>query len=772
MPGILVGKRFTLQFRRRLGAWLASAASTGLLACPTMGLAQSVPTVSRAVVQGLPSAESQRLNAALARIARDPRDFAALIDAGDAANAMGDPEAAAGFYKRADGIVPNNARIKAGMARALVLQGKPTEAIPLFAAAEAGGAAGDVTSDRGLAYDLVGDPVTAQRYYRAALARRDEDEVRRRLGISLAITGDAAGSDAMLMPLLRKQDKPAWRAHAFALAIAGKTKDAVATVNAILPVPLAQSVTPYLRYMPRLTRAQQAAAVNLGQFPRASEIGRDDPLIAAYAPAVAHVASADAGLIPRGKPLGGGRSRSAATDPMAAAPLSGSERRARDKAARLAQAEAVRAARVAPPEPQPAIDRDGDGELPALGTSAPMAPAGALAGVATRTPTLAGRPSLASATPSSARPAYTSASPSARVAATPQAPMTRTIEATSTPTAQMASARSAGPAVVHTGSIALPSLASAGTTPRPSSPATSAAAPPSAMIARTPSSTAAAGPTPNTASPVRNAAPGFDLANLGASNEPPTTPPITPAPPALAASPAAAPQATATAAPSLEQAFADLGAPSRAPAPIAGAVDVMAIEPAKPAPPPEPVKDEPAPTPPTKVETARFAAGKGSRVKGTAQPAELDTAPSGKKKAAKGTKLAEADADMGVDDEKLTGSKKGDPKKTDKKSDAKKADAKKPPSHPSRIWVQVGVGRDPAAIAYDWRKFVKDSPALFKGRQPYVSDMGRTNRVLAGPFETQKAASELLAKLKKADVGSAFIWTSPAGQVVDPLSVK
>ena len=87
-------------------------------------------------------------------------------------------------------------------------------------------------------------------------------------------------------------------------------------------------------------------------------------------------------------------------------------------------------------------------------------------------------------------------------------------------------------------------------------------------------------------------------------------------------------------------------------------------------------------------------------------------------------------------------------------------------------WVQIGVGRDTSAIAFDWRKFVKQAPALFKGRTAYISDMGRTNRILAGPFESQKAASTFLAAAKKADFGSAFIWTSPAGQVVDPISAK
>lgn len=732
MPRIgadLGGKWVIVQFRRRLGAWLASAASVSLLACPYLaqaqGRRQSAPIVSRPVVQALPSGDSRRLSAALARIARDPRDFSALIDAGDAANAMGDPEAAVGFYKRADGISPNNARAKAGLARALVLQGKPTEAIPLFAVAEAGGATADVTSDRGLAYDLVGDPLTAQRYYQTALASRDDDEVRRRLGISLAITGDAAGSDAMLMPLLRKQDKPAWRAHAFALAIEGKTKEAVDTVNAILPPTLAQSVTPYLRYMPRLTRAQQAAAGNLGKFPRASEIGRDDPAIAAYAPtATTRVASADARLIPRGTALGSNsRSRTdAASAGVSVAPLSGSERRARDRAARLARAEAVAAARVAPPDPIPTIGRDDGGELPAVGTRAPMAPAATMA--AAPTP---GATSLATRSTSTPGPRETTAPTGDAIVA----------------------AQSAGPAVVRTGSLTLPSVATA-------QPAATRAAAPSVANA-SPAVPRIVLPQTLPASPAPRS---FDLAALENSTRPAAASvPASPAPAASSASVAAQAVAAvqpATGAVSLEQAFADLGSPSRAPAPIAGAVDVRAIEPPPPAPVVESAKAEPA-KPEASKSAARVETGKALATKGeSTRTAEQDTTTAaGKKKSAtsKDGKLAEA---------KLADTKG---------SDAKKADIKKP-SHPSRIWVQLGVGRDKAAIGYDWRKFAKDNPALFKGRQPYTSDMGRTNRILAGPFETQKAAVDLLAKLKKTDIDSAFVWTSPAGQVVDPLTVK
>jgi tetratricopeptide (TPR) repeat protein len=745
-----------VQIRRRLGAWLAGVGSVGLMAVPSVAEAQSSTVVSRPVVQALPNANSQRLNGALARIARDPRDYSALIDAGDAANALGDAEAAAGFYKRADGIAPNNPRVKAGMARALVLQGKPTEAIPLFASAEAGGAADDVTSDRGLAYDLVGDTATAQRYYQAALARRDDDEVRRRLGISMAIAGDVAGSDAMLMPLLRKQDKPAWRAHAFALAIAGKTKEAVETVNAILPAPLAQSVTPYLRYMPRLTRPQQAAAVNLGKFPRASEIGRDDPVIAAYAASKTRLASADQALVPRGKPLGGGRRATGTSDTATAPALTGRERRERDKAARLARAEAVQAARIAPPDPTAAIGRDDGGELPALASSAPM-------GMPAQTVASASRTTLPTPTPT----------PTPTLA---RAPATSASSPATQSRLAVADTRTAGTTVVRTGTLQLPPMSSPERTP-----AQAAVPAPAAIASQQQRPVEVARAMPAASATPRPTAPGFDLANLGAA-------PTRSGAPAAAATPppAALPQPAAAeldaAAVSLEQAFADLGAPSRAAAPIAGAVDVRAIEPAKPQPPvlakpeakPEATgkqtateaTDVDAPVPATKKATTRQARLAEAKLAAAAKLADAKSADSEEVAGKKGEAKAGSD--------KKANGKAVDPKKGDpKKGAAKTADAKKAvPSHPSRIWVQVGVGRDKAAIAYDWRKFVKQDPALFKSRQPYISDMGRTNRILAGPFETQKAASDLLAKLKKADFGGAFVWTSPAGQMVDPLPVK
>ena len=91
------------------------------------------------------------------------------------------------------------------------------------------------------------------------------------------------------------------------------------------------------------------------------------------------------------------------------------------------------------------------------------------------------------------------------------------------------------------------------------------------------------------------------------------------------------------------------------------------------------------------------------------------------------------------------------------------------PSHPSRIWVQVGVGQNKAALGADWRRLAKDNPELFKGKRPFVSAWNQSNRMLAGPFESQKEAGAYLAQLRKAGVSGGFVWTSPAGQVVDAL---
>ena len=72
------------------------------------------------------------LNNNLAKLATNPRDFNALVGAGEAALELDDARAAAGFFARADAIQPNNGRTKAGLGRVMLKMQNPAEALRLF----------------------------------------------------------------------------------------------------------------------------------------------------------------------------------------------------------------------------------------------------------------------------------------------------------------------------------------------------------------------------------------------------------------------------------------------------------------------------------------------------------------------------------------------------------------------------------------------------------------------------------------------------------------
>ncbi|HEY0959668.1 MAG TPA: SPOR domain-containing protein [Novosphingobium sp.] len=531
------------------------------LAAPAF--AQRPPVIAQPVVQQVPGVEGQALNTALARLGRDPRDVGALLDAGNAALTMGDVEAATGFFRRADQVSPGNPRVKAGLAGAMVRNGDPFGALPLFEEAEKAGALdGALIGDHGLAYDLVGDNVTAQRYYRRALANATNDEIVRRLSLSQAISGNRSGAEITLAPLLQRRDQAAWRTRAFALAILGKTEEAVSISNSLLPRDIAEGIAPYLRYMPRLTKAQQAAAANFGAFPRASEIGRDDPRVAAYVGRSTSLASADTALVPRGEPLGrSSRSRDRKGDRMAVETVDAN----------------TRVVRMAPPDPMPTKEA-GPPTTPAVTLSA------------------SGLASGASSTP--VQPA----------AVTVAAPVP----------------------------------------PPPSAPPVSAAAAPPAT-------------------------------SLPPASIPAPAPATPPSPPPGESAPPVRPR-------SLAEAFGDLGAPSTDALPAPGAVDIRGMGSAR----PKPVK--------------------------AAAPAKPP-----------------------------------------------------PPSHPSRIWVQIATGRDKPALAFDWRRMARQSAEVFRGKQPHVSAWGQNTRLLAGPFASEAAANAYVSQLRRANIDGPFVWTSPAGQVVDEL---
>jgi len=281
----------------------ATAFAVGFVAAPTMAQS-SDGAVGREVVQPLPSQEVQRLNNALGRLARNSRNLDALTDAGQASLELGDLDAALGFFGRAQDIAPGNARVKMGMAAVFLRSDRPIEALRLFSEAEAAGASSiAVSAERGLAYDLVGNNGQAQQSYGIALQRGAGADVKRRLAISHAIAGNKEDFEIVLQPLVANRDFAAFRARAFGLAILGEADEATAIADAVMPRDLAARMAPYLAYMPRLTKAQQAAAANLGIFPKAADIGRDNPRIAQYANA-GPATAADALLEPRGAPLG------------------------------------------------------------------------------------------------------------------------------------------------------------------------------------------------------------------------------------------------------------------------------------------------------------------------------------------------------------------------------------------------------------------------------------------------------------------------------------
>lgn len=293
--------------RSRSVSKLASAGS--LLAAVIVSspvIAQSSDNfVSREVVQQLPPAEVTKLNSALRKLARNSQDVNALIDAGNASLGVNDIDAAIGFFGRADDLSPNNPRVKLGLAAAFVRTQRPIDALALFNEAErAGVAAGELATDRGLAYDLVGDNASAQRFYLQALGDNANKETRRRFALSHAIAGNRGEFEAVLLPLLEAQDFASYRTRAFGLAILGEEEEAVTITEAVMPRDMAARIAPYLRYMPRLTKAQQAAAANLGIFPRAAQIGRDTPQIASYVGIAQAGRNADARLAPQGEPLG------------------------------------------------------------------------------------------------------------------------------------------------------------------------------------------------------------------------------------------------------------------------------------------------------------------------------------------------------------------------------------------------------------------------------------------------------------------------------------
>lgn len=251
--------------RHGIGRQIRALTLGALIAVGSLGAATG------AYAHGSYSPYNESASTALARyvraIADNPKDFDALIGAGRSAIALGDAHAAGGFFARADEVNPRSPLPQAGMGAVAVLNGEPNAALPYFTRAQQLGApVSSFALDRGLAYDLLGRQAEAQADYRMAMTGRDAAEAKRRLALSLAISGNRAEALNLLGPLMAQGDAAAARTRAFVMALTGDTNGARIAIDAAMPGNW-NSVEPFIRRIATLRPGEKAAAVNLGIFP-------------------------------------------------------------------------------------------------------------------------------------------------------------------------------------------------------------------------------------------------------------------------------------------------------------------------------------------------------------------------------------------------------------------------------------------------------------------------------------------------------------------------
>lgn len=592
-----------------------------------------------------------QLRAAIRRISYNPSDADALADAGDASLSLGDANAALNFFTRANSIRPKNGRITAGLATATVRTENPFEALRLFDdAVRLGVNERSIAADRAMAFDLLGNFDRAQQDYRLARSASSSDDLLIKQAISLSLAGQKTESDAMLVPLLQKNSPAAWRARAFMLASRGDFRESSKVAQGFMDAASAQRMERYLRLMPDLTGAQQAAAIHLGHFPASQYVGRDSEDVRRVASTIPPVqpTAGESRLIPTGAPLG--------TKPAVANVAktvrkseSRSERRAREREeVKIAAAKIPDSARLPKTDPS-RLGTDQARAKVAEAQTAKFVPASAT----TMPPPETARPLVTVATPvrtssAGAVPVPVAPGPSSAPVQIGTNQSTSPMVAAPAKSADIAGAQGREMVNTSTSSVLPAAIASAPTAPLQGPMPDGAAITTQASF---PSASAATVAPPST--------PAFDLAAVVGAIEIPES----------------------------EQ------------KPSAIAVDLKKIKPAVP-------------------------------------------------------KIAVVDTPA-------------KPSKVDPKVAAKsKAEA----ANPARYWVQIATG-DAGALGFDYRKFSKKTPELFKSQSGWTSEWGKTDRLLVGPFADMKAAKKWEGDFEKAG-GDGFMWKSENGVVVTALKSK
>lgn len=769
------------------------------------------------------------------RVAAAPTDIYALLSAGELSIKLDDMSAAAAFFARVEKIDPRNGRAKAGMAAILVRAERPGEALRYFQMAEGfGHPASRFASDRGLAYDLLGEQERAQRDYRVALRDVGDDETIRRYALSLGISGRQALALEQLEPLTRRQDRAAWRVRAFVLAMNGDVAGASTIAVTMMPRGMAGGLQPFFERLPSLPAADRAFAVHFGEVrptlarladlrmkPSLGPLGPDlfPPVQVALArpatPPVALASRADRGRsrtrVQRrvatpvsGRALASAAPRAVAPVGRAAIPAGRSVLAA--TAPRVPVAVAPVAARVPIPvtverRPEPvaiasvaptAIDAPAaaalqslaqmDGAAPALPGTTPTAAPVQVASAASVRPGFGFNPQPG-ATPSLAAPAPVSTA----AITTPVQP------GYSLPGTPVAAPGSGGP-VQLAGSpppVAPEPIRSANVTPAPfagvSAPAvavvpsiklaSSIPAPQAGTVASGPVQVALA-PQPAAAAPAPVVAATPGAGGMGKAT--PGFASLTPAPAELAAASTPAP---VTAVRSEDSILARIVASITIPGEELGVV-----QPAR-----RPATNT---VPPATAQVLAAGEAKAASQKADRAAAARTIAAARKpavepKSTGRGGRLAAADPTIEAasgsrtrrggrtelaaksDVKPLTPAEKrlADRKKAaDEKVELAKAEKAKGKGEPERIWVQVAGGASESDLPRAWSAAQKKA-AVLKGRPAYITPLRATNRVVTGPFKTDAEARAFVNQLAKQGV-SAFQFTSATGQKMTKLSAK
>jgi Flp pilus assembly protein TadD len=678
---------------------------------------------------------ARELREAMRRIAMRPTDIDALTDAGNAALLLGDGNAALNFFTRANALQPSSGRIKAGLAAATVRTENPFEALRLFdEAVKLGVPERSIAADRAMAFDLLGNFERAQLDYKLARSASNSDELIVQQAISLSLLGRKNDADAMLVPLLKKESPSAWRARAFMLAARGDLRESNKVAQGFLDASSALRIERYLRLMPQLTGAQQAAAIHLGHFP-ANNIGRDSDAVRSVASTIPPVANpiGSGRLIPSGDPLG---PRKVAVKPGNESKQDKREREKAEKAAaeaaKLAPGKGVMTASTKP------TNKGGLSTDAARARIEEAAKASMSVTTARDLPVPQNtRPTVKVVLPQPEAPApvkiaaATPAPQSLPPAATQQAPIQQPVVFTKTPV-----------------NINTPASSPTPILPKPTAPLPSA-----------PQEIA----TINT-KPAAEVQPGLLSQNTPIQGPTPQNPvPQTPAPqtPATVVGPgfeSLPPE------PKLAQAAAPITGPVQGPMPNGSVIEtpktdvVFTNSPpaqspvvnaaADPLAAPIPVEPTPAPTETKVAAPAPFDLG---AFVGAIEIPESEQKPSV----------------VPVDLKKI---KPVTPKTAQSEVDAKSKPIANAAGNPPRIWVQIAT--TPAAGASsEYRNWTKKKPDLFKGREGWSTQWSKSVRLLVGPFADIKTAKKWEADFRKGG-GNGFVWSSEKGILVERLKSK